>query len=47
MKEGEVNPGQSFLDNLWILTAIGVGFPVLSYLVWGLIDILSVPMMGS
>ncbi|MCP4297533.1 MAG: hypothetical protein GY786_18195 [Proteobacteria bacterium] len=43
MDSGEVHPGQNFLDNIWILTAIGIGFPTVSYLVWGLIDILGTP----
>ncbi len=43
MGSGELHPGRTFLDNLWVLLAIGIGFPTVSYLVWGLIDILGTP----
>lgn len=34
---------QSFFDDLFLLLALGLAVPVLSYLVWGLLEIGSVP----
>ena len=43
MDSGEVHPGQSFLDNLYLLAAIHIGFSFVSYAVWGFIDIINTP----
>jgi len=48
-RPGEPSPeepvpfGQRFLDNIYLLLALGVAIPIVSYWVWGLINILSVP----
>lgn len=34
---------QSFFDDLFLLMALGLAVPVLSYLVWGLLELGSVP----
>lgn len=47
MTTGEVHPGQNFIDNIWLQLAIGVGFPLVSYLVWGFIEIINVPPMAG
>lgn len=43
--DDEVNRNwiQKFYDNPWILLALGLLIPLLSYTVWGWIDLLSVP----
>lgn len=42
----EVHPMQKLLDNDFLLIAIHVGISMLSYTVWGLIDLMSVPTFG-
>lgn len=37
------HPLQRLLDNPWLLLALGVGIPTLSYTVWGWIEILNLP----
>jgi hypothetical protein len=37
--------GQAFLDDLFLLLALGILIPFLSYLVWGLLDLGSVPVV--
>lgn len=37
--------GQAFLDDLFLLLALGILIPFLSYLVWGLLDLGSVPVL--
>ncbi len=37
--EGEKHPVQKLLDNPWILLALGVVIPMVSYVVWGWIEI--------
>lgn len=34
---------QRLLDNVWLLMALGLLIPILSYLVWGLADLIGVP----
>lgn len=34
---------QAFFDDLFLLLALGLAVPVLSYLVWGLLELGSVP----
>ncbi|MBF0276292.1 MAG: hypothetical protein HQM13_00815 [SAR324 cluster bacterium] len=43
----EVHPMQKLLDNDFLLLAIHVGISMLSYTVWGLIDLMSLPIFGS
>ncbi len=38
-----IPPGQLLLDDPFLLLVLGILIPVLSYLVWGLLDISSVP----
>lgn len=30
------------LDNPWVLIVLGIGFPTLSYTVWGIVELLMV-----
>ena len=34
---------QQFLDSVWLLAGLAVVFFTLSYVVWGLVDLMSVP----
>jgi len=34
---------QAFMDNPWLLLALGILVPILSYTVWGWIELRSVP----
>jgi hypothetical protein len=34
---------QKLLDNTWLLLALGLIVPILSYTVWGWIEIMTVP----
>ena len=36
------HPLQKLMDNPWLLLALGVGVPTLSYTIWGWIELLSV-----
>ena len=38
----EKNPLQKLMDNTWLLLALGILIPLLSYTVWGWIEILLV-----
>ncbi len=31
------------MDNPWVLLALGLGVPILSYTIWGLVEIMSLP----
>ncbi len=37
--------GQVIFDNIWLWLALGVAVPLLSYTVWGLLDIASTPIL--
>jgi len=40
--ETEEKPlGQRFLDNVWLLLALGLAIPIISYTLWGIIEIIS------
>ena len=41
VQNGNTHPIQKILDNPWLLLAFGVAVPILSYTVWGLIELLS------
>ena len=41
MHNANTHPIQKILDNPWLLLALGVAVPILSYTVWGLIELLS------
>jgi hypothetical protein len=34
---------QRLMDNPWLLLALGVGIPTVSFTVWGWIEILTIP----
>lgn len=38
----EKHPIQKFMDNPWILLLLGVALPIISYTLWGLIELLNV-----
>ncbi|MBF0184784.1 MAG: hypothetical protein HQM06_10410 [Magnetococcales bacterium] len=45
VSRNEPVPGmQKLLDNPFALLAIGVGMPTALYLLWGLIEIINIPM---
>ncbi len=37
------HPIQKFMDNPWILLLLGVALPIISYTLWGLVELLSIP----
>ena len=37
------HPLQKLMDNPWLLLVVGVVVPILSYTVWGWIELFSVP----
>jgi hypothetical protein len=37
------HPIQKLMDNTWLLLVLGVVIPILSYTVWGWIELFSVP----
>lgn len=41
--EEKKHPIQQLMDNPWILLALGLLIPILSYTVWGLIDLTGMP----
>ncbi|MBF0399645.1 MAG: hypothetical protein HQL90_02635 [Magnetococcales bacterium] len=40
----EVPPMQRLLDNPFMLLFLGVAFPTLFYTVWGIMEIIAIPM---
>ncbi|MFN3604576.1 MAG: hypothetical protein ACK4UJ_07680 [Leptonema sp. (in: bacteria)] len=38
----EKHPIQKFMDNPWILLFLGVALPILSYTLWGLVELLNI-----
>lgn len=42
MKEEKIHPIQKFMDNIWLLLALGLAVPILSYTIWGLIEIFTI-----
>lgn len=38
----EKHPIQKFMDNPWILLLLGVALPIISYTLWGLVELLNV-----
>lgn len=36
------HPIQKFMDNPWILLLLGVALPVISYTIWGLVELLNI-----
>ena len=35
--------GQVLLDNVFLLLALGLGLPLLLYIIWGIYDLVNVP----
>lgn len=42
--EGEVPLMQRVLDNPFILLFIGIAVPTLTYIVWGIMELISIPL---
>lgn len=42
MEEEKTHPVQKFMDNIWLLLALGLAIPILSYTLWGLIELLTI-----
>lgn len=40
---GPKHPLQKLMDNPWLLLALGVAVPFISYTLWGYIDVSSMP----
>ncbi len=38
-KEDRIHPWQKVLDNPWLLLALGLIIPILSYTVWGWVEL--------
>lgn len=43
MENTKTHPLQRLMDNPWILLALGVSIPLVSYTLWGFIEYLSMP----
>ncbi|MBA2660714.1 MAG: hypothetical protein H0U74_00340 [Bradymonadaceae bacterium] len=39
MEEPKIHPVQKLMDNPWLLLVLGLVIPVLSYTVWGWVEI--------
>ncbi len=42
-RDEEKNPLHKLMDNPWLLLVLGLVVPILSYTVWGLIEIMTMP----
>lgn len=38
---------QQIFDSIWLLAGVAIVFFVLSYIVWGMVDLLTIPMGGT
>ena len=43
MSEGETPLGQRLYDRIWLLALAALVFWAIAYVLWGLIDLLSIP----
>lgn len=43
MEEEKKHPVQKFMDNIWLLLALGLAIPFLSYTLWGVLELLNIP----
>lgn len=41
--EHNVHPIQRFMDNPWLLLLVGLAIPILSYTVWGWVELATLP----
>lgn len=41
-EEENIHLVQKFMDNIWLLLALGLAIPILSYTLWGIIELLSI-----
>lgn len=41
--EADKHPLQKLMDNPWLLLALGLVIPLVSYTLWGLLEILQTP----
>jgi hypothetical protein len=39
----KIHPLQKLMDNPWLLLALGVGVPFLSYTLWGWLELIYLP----
>lgn len=35
--------GQKFVDNIWLLLVLGILIPSVSYTLWGILEVLTLP----
>jgi hypothetical protein len=43
--EEKIPLGQVFLDDIFLLLALGMSVPMVLYIAWGLLDLLNVPIL--
>lgn len=41
-EEENIHLVQKFMDNIWLLLALGLAIPILSYTLWGIIELISI-----
>lgn len=41
-EEEKIHFIQKFMDNIWLLLVLGLAIPILSYTLWGIIELLSI-----
>ena len=41
--EERKHPLQRLMDNIWVLTVLGIVIPALSYTLWGIIELMATP----
>ncbi len=42
-REGPIPVMQEIYDNIWFLFMLSIGIVLISYIIWGLVDMLSIP----
>ena len=42
-EEEKVPLGQKFCDNIWLLLVLGILIPAVSYTLWGVLEVISLP----
>lgn len=43
MDKEKIHPVQKFMDNIWLLLFLGLAVPIVSYTLWGLIELMNIP----